>query len=166
MSESNKKAIFILIIMALVISIIVMVKDFIFDISKQTQQFTPPALIENSLFKYSELSGPVEVVPSVDSTSIEGVLLLPNNEYHGFIIYREELSHHCNGFLIFEYDNERNTVIASATPMSAKKHTPAQLVNCFEKVMTEISKERERHVSISSGESWNKSKLDLFLDFL
>lgn len=165
MKTSNRRALFFILLTVFLVTFIVGLKNFIFEFSKNTLQFTPPAISEGSSFKYRDLSAPIELTPSRDSLGIEGQVLLPSRKPFSFIKYTDEARHLCNAYVIFEYTHEQNVVTASTFPTGASMYTKEQLIDCFSAVILLIMDERDRRIEREKGSSWTSSKFEKLLDF-
>lgn len=165
MKTSNRRVLLFILLIAFLVTFMVGLKNFIFEFSKNTLQFTPPALSESHSFKYGDLSAPIELTPSRDSLGIEGQVFLPNRKPFSFIKYTDEARHLCNAYVFFEYTHEQNVVTASTFPTGAAMYTKEQLINCFNAVILLIRDERDKRVAVEEGRSWAPSKFEKMLDF-
>ncbi len=161
MDKSGKKAILSIVIIAGICLGTVSIKNFIFNISKRTMQFTPQALPEGSSFKYDDLVGEISIVRvSNESVSIEGMVTLLDSKEYEFIKTDAETSNKCHGYVIFEYDNLQNLVTASSTPNGSTKYTPDSLNECFNATIQAISTIQKNKNEVINGDSWRPSKID------
>lgn len=165
MTKQSKRVLLLaILLMVLLVTFTVGLKNLIFEFSKKTLQFTPPAMSESHSFKYADLLGPIELTPSLNNLSIEGQVLLPSLKPFSFIKYTDEARHLCQAYVIFEYTHEQNVVTASTFPSGASMYTKEQLINCFNAVFLLIEGEREKRVALEEGRSWTPSKLEQMLD--
>lgn len=166
MTIQNKRTLLLAILLiALLVTFTFGLKNFIFEFSKSTLQFTPPAISESHSFKYGDLLGPIELTPSPNNLSVEGQVLLPSLKPFSFIKYTDEARHLCNAYVIFEYNQEQNIVTASTSPVGASIYTKEQLIECFSSVILLVINERKRRTSVEEGRSWTPSRFEKLLDF-
>jgi hypothetical protein len=166
MTRKNKRVLpLTILLMVLLVTFTVGLKNFIFEFSKNTLQFTPPAMSDSHSFKYGDLLSPLELTPSPNNLSIEGQVLLPSLKTFSFIKYTDEVRHLCNAYVIFEYNQEQNIVTASTSPVGASIYTKEQLIECFSSVILLVINERKRRTSVEEDRSWTPSRFEKLLDF-
>lgn len=164
MALSGKNALVATAIIIGICGMTVGLQNVIFEISKRTQQFTPPALPEGGTFKYTDLIGEIELSQTPGGTTIEGTVLLVNDKRYSFIRAGEDVSHKCRAYLLFEYDENFNVIKATTTPVGVSKYTRESLIDCFNASITFISSVQENAIEVASGNSWKPSKIDNFFD--